>query len=228
MFRLIFLTFFGAPRLPKVHAHAHESPMRMTVPLIVLAVLSVVGGYGKWFEELVRRPELAGAVAAGAAEHGGEAAHSAHTLAMVLSILVATIGILLSMAVYYWKKISADEMAARFKGVHKFLLNKWYFDELYNATAIAGTLAFSRISAWFDLKVIDAAVNGVAKGTVVGSWASGLTDNRVVDGLVNLVARVIGWFGATLREIQTGKVQSYILAALGALVLFYVLQMVFA
>jgi len=228
MFRLIFLTFFGTPRLSKVHTHAHESPLKMTVPLIVLAVLSIVGGYGDWFEELVRKPEMAGALAATGAEHTSEAAHSAHSLAMFFSILAAGIGILLSMMIYYWKKISADDLAMRFKGVHKFLWNKWYFDEMYNATAIAGTLVVSRISAVFDLKIIDGAVNGVAKATVAGSWLSGLTDNRVVDGLVNLVARVIGWFGGTLREIQTGKVQSYILAALGALVLFYVLQMVFA
>jgi NADH-quinone oxidoreductase subunit L len=227
MFRLIFLTFFGTPRLSKVHTHAHESPLKMTAPLIVLAALSIVGGYGDWFEKLVRKPEVAGALAI-SAEHASEAAKSAHNWAMALSIFAAGIGIVLSMAVYYWKKISADDLATRFKGLHKFLWNKWYFDEFYNSTAIAGTLAFSRISAWFDLKAIDATVDGVAKGTVIGSWASGLTDNRVVDGLVNLVARIITWFGATLREIQTGRVQSYILAALGALVLFYVLQMMFA
>jgi len=235
MFRLIFLTFFGAPRMPKVHARAHESPSTMTVPLIVLAVLSVVGGYGHWFEELVCKPEIiapmiaaGGALSEGAPAGGHEAAHSVHTIAMVLSILAAGIGILFSAAVYYWKKISADDLAARFKGVHQFLWNKWHFDEIYKASIVAGTLALSRISAWFDLKAIDATVDGVAKGTVVGSWASGLTDNRVVDGLVNLTARLIGWFGASLREVQTGKVQSYILMALGAVILFYVLQLAFA
>jgi NADH-quinone oxidoreductase subunit L len=80
----------------------------------------------------------------------------------------------------------------------------------------------------FDLKVIDAVVDGAAKVTVVGSSASGITDNRVVDGLVNWMAKAIGWFGATLREVQTGKVQSYILMALGAVILFFVLQMMFA
>ena len=226
MFRLMYLTFFGNPRLPRVYHHAHESPALMTVPLIVLAFLSVIGGYGHWFEDLVRRPEV---LAAAPAEAGGhEAAHTAHTMALVLSIAAATIGILISTAIYYWKKISADDLAARFKGLHKFLWNKWYFDELYNTTAIAGTMLLSRISAMFDLKVIDAVVDGAAKVTVVGSSASGIADNRVVDGLVNWVAKAIGWFGATLREVQTGKVQSYILMALGAVILFYVLQLAFA
>jgi NADH-quinone oxidoreductase subunit L len=240
MFRLIYLTFFGTPRLPKVFAHAHESPAKMTAPLIVLAVLSIIGGYGHWFEELVRRPQLSvvtiavegsaahGAISGGAEAAGHEAARTAHTAAMILSILAAAIGILLSTMVYYWKKISADDLAARFKGLHKFLWNKWYFDELYHASAIAGTLGLSRISAWFDLKAIDAVVDGTAKATVLGSWASGWNDNKIVDGLVNWVARVITWFGATLREVQTGKVQSYILMALGAVILFYVLQLAFA
>lgn len=241
MFRLVYMTFSGAPRLPKVRAHAHESPAVMTVPLIVLGVLSVVGGYGHWFADLVRKPPVAGAVvAAGSAAHSAvvegvsaqagthDVAHAAHLTAMLLSIAVAGSGILLSTAIYYWKKISADNLEARFKGVHTFLWKKWYFDELYNASVIAGTLALSRISGWFDLKVIDGIVNVVGKLTVIGSWASGLTDNKVVDGLVNLMARIIGWFGASLREVQTGRVQSYILMALGAVILFYVLQLAFA
>lgn len=232
MFRLIFLAFFGTPRLSEVNTHIMESPSVMTVPLIVLGVLSVAGGYGDWFQELIRRPEIAGAVGGHAGMSGGAAAHDVapmvHLTAMVLSIVVASIGILLSTAIYFWQKISADRLAARFKALYTFLWNKWYFDELYNASAVAGTLAMSRVSAWLDLKVIDGMVNGAGRLTVFGSWLSGLTDNRVVDGLVNLLARVIGWFGASLREVQTGRVQNYILMALGAVILFYLLQLAFA
>ena len=233
MFRLVYLTFFGAPAKRDVHHHIHESPTVMTVPLIVLGVLSVVGGYGHWFKDLVTKPELASYAAsavapAAAAEAGHDVAHTAHTLAMWLSIFVAGLGILLSTAFYYWKKFSADAMAERFKPVYNFLLNKWHFDDLYNSTVVAGTHLFSRVSAWFDLKVVDGLVNGVAKVTVLGSWASGWHDNKIVDGLVNLTANVVGWFGATLREVQTGRVQSYILMALGAVVLLYILQLAFA
>jgi NADH-quinone oxidoreductase subunit L len=233
MFRLVYLTFFGEPTKREVHHHIHESPTVMTVPLIVLGVLSVVGGYGSWFQDLVTKPELASYAASAvapvaAAEAGHDVAHTAHTLAMWLSIFVAGLGILVSTAFYYWKKFSADTVAERFQPVYNFLLNKWRFDDLYHATFLAGTHLFSRVSAWFDLKVIDGLVNGTAKVTVLGSWASGWHDNKIVDGLVNLTANIVGWFGATLREVQTGRVQSYILMALGAVVLLYILQLAFA
>jgi NADH-quinone oxidoreductase subunit L len=233
MFRLVYLTFLGEPAKREVHHHIHESPTVMTVPLIVLGVLSVVGGYGNWFKDLITKPELASYAAsavapAAAAEAGHDVAHTAHTLAMWLSIFVAGLGILVSTAFYYWKKFSADTVAERFQPVYNFLLNKWRFDDLYHATFLAGTHLFSRVSAWFDLKVIDGLVNGTAKVTVLGSWASGWHDNKIVDGLVNLTANIVGWFGATLREVQTGRVQSYILMALGAVVLLYILQLAFA
>ncbi len=232
MFRLVYMTFFGEPAKHDVHHHIHESPTVMTVPLIVLGFLSVVGGYGHWFEDLVTKPNLAafGAAAPAVAHEAGghEVAHTAHTVAMWLSIIVAGAGIVLSTAFYYWKKFSADAMAARFKPIYNFLLNKWYFDDLYGKTVVAGTHLFSRVSAWFDLKAVDGMVNGAAKVTVVGSRLSGWNDNKIVDGLVNLTANVVGWFGATLREVQTGRVQNYILMALGAVVLLYILQLAFA
>ncbi|MDZ7345038.1 MAG: NADH-quinone oxidoreductase subunit L, partial [candidate division KSB1 bacterium] len=231
MFRLVYLTFFGKPAREEVYHHAAESPTVMTVPLIVLGVLSIIGGYGSWFADLVTKPELAayGAIGGETAQPAShETAHTAHTVAMWLSIAIAASGILLSTAFYYWKKFSADAVAARLKPVYNFLWNKWYFDELYAATVLAGTHLFSRVAGWFDLKVIDALVDGVAKITVLGSWLSGWHDNKIVDGLVNLTARAIGWLGATLREVQTGRVQAYVLMALGAVVLLYVLQLAFA
>jgi len=147
---------------------------------------------------------------------------------MILSIAIAGLGILLATVVYLWKRISAEEWAERLKPVYSFLWNKWYFDELYGATVVAGTLMISRVSSWFDSKIIDGLVNGAGHMTVLGSRLSGWNDNKIIDGLVNAVADMIGWFGATLREVQAGKVQGYILLALGAVVLFYVLQLAFA
>jgi NADH-quinone oxidoreductase subunit L len=233
MFRLVYLTFFGAPAKNEVHHHIQESPTVMTVPLIVLAVLSVVGGYGNWFKDLIVKPELAtyatGAIAHAATPQASpEIEHTAHTMAMYLSIIIAGLGILISTAFYYWKKFSADAVAERFKPIYSFLQNKWYFDDLYMKTIIAGAHLFSRAFGWFDLKVVDGLVNAAAKVTVLGSVISGWHDNKIVDGLVNLTANVVGWFGATLREVQTGRVQNYILMALGAVVLLYVLQLAFA
>ncbi len=232
MFRLLFLAFYGKPRNPEKFEHAHEVPATMTIPLVTLAIFSVIGGWGHWFQDLVKKPELASF--AGAAEQVGRAAHAAaeagashaaHTIAMSLSILFAALGIFVAALFYYWEKYSAERVAQRFPRVYDFLWHKWYFDELYNATAVAGTLLVSKISGWFDLKVIDGLVNGVAKFTALTSFGTGTADNRVIDGLVNLVARIIGWFGGTLREIQTGRVQAYILMALGAFILLYIIQL---
>ena len=229
MFRLLYLTFFGKPAREMIHEHLHESPAIMTVPLIVLAILSIVGGWGSWFTDLVQKPEVtaAGAAALHMGEQGAghDIAHTAHNIAMTLSIIIATIGILLSTLVYLLKKISADEWENRCKPVYTFFQNKWYFDELYSATIIAGTLAISRGAAWFDTHIIDGLVNGVARITVLGSYLSGWTDTKIVDGLVNLIANGVGRLGSILREVQTGRVQSYILMALGAVVVLYILQL---
>jgi len=231
MFRLIYLTFAGQPARLEIHQHIHESPSVITIPLLILAFFSMVGGYGSWFADLIRKPE--NLYASRALLEGGEgahaaAAHTAHAVAMYLSIAVAGLGILLATAFYYWKKFSADELANRFKPVYNFIWNKWYFDELYAATVVAGTLLVSRLSAWFDATVVDGLVNAAAKITVWGARLSGWHDNRIIDGAVNGVAAVVGWFGSTLREVQTGRIQTYILMALGAVVLLYVLQLAFA
>jgi NADH-quinone oxidoreductase subunit L len=230
MFRLVYMTFFGEARDQHKYEHAHESPKVMTIPLTVLAIFSVGTIWWGWYEHLVAKPELAAyATVAAAVEPAHEAshdvAHSAHNIAMILSILLAGLGILVSTATYYWKKISAEAWGNRLRPVYNLLWNKYYFDEMYNATAVAGTLLVSRVSGWFDLRIIDGVVNGVARWTAKVSFAGGWHDLRIVDGLVNLVGRMIQFFGAQLREIQTGRVQSYILMALFVVVLISIIQL---
>lgn len=230
MFRLVYMTFFGEPNDQEKFSHAHESPWVMTVPLSILAVLSVGTIWWGWFEHLIAKPELM-AYASGAAEtivahaEPHAAAQSAHYVALVLSITVAGLGILLATATYYWKRISAETWAQRYKGLYRLLWNKFYFDELYGATFIKGTLQTSRGSARFDMRVIDGVVNGVAKITTLFSFAEGKFDLRVIDGLVNMVARIVQFFGGQLREIQTGKIQTYILMALAAIVAIFIIQL---
>ena len=230
MFRLVYLTFIGEPRDKEKFNHAHESPWVMTVPLVILAVFSVGPIWWGWFEHLVSKPELG--TFASAAIGGGESheaahdtAHLAHNLALVLSIIAATSGILIATATYYWKKISAEAWGRRYKSVYTVFWNKYYFDELYNATAIKATLLTSQISGAFDVKVIDGLVNGVAKITTLFSFAEGRFDLRIIDGAVNWVGRIVQFCGARLREVQTGKVQSYILMALAAIVAIFIIQL---
>lgn len=229
MFRLVYMTFAGKPRDREKHSHAHESPLVMTIPLSVLAVFSVGTIWWGWFEHLVSKPNLASyasmaSVVVDSHENGHDVAHLAHNIALVSSIIIAALGIFLATAVYYWKKISAEAWGKRLKPFYNLLWNKYYFDELYRATFISGTLLASKFSAVFDLKIIDGIVNGVAKITALFSFAEGRFDLKIVDGLVNFLGRVIRFFGAQLRGLQTGQVQSYILMALFGVIIFYVIQ----
>jgi NADH-quinone oxidoreductase subunit L len=137
----------------------------------------------------------------------------------VLSLTVAFLGILLAFMMYQWKKINADDLANKFKPLYNFSLNKWYFDEFYDKVFVNGTLALSRISAWFDLIVIDGIVDGSASITKAFSKFIGKFDNVVIDGLVNGAAIVSGFIGIIFRRFQTGKVQTYIVLAVFSLVI---------
>lgn len=151
-----------------------------------------------------------------------EETHHFHLLAMIISILTAGIGILLAFVIYQWKYVSADELERKYKPVHRFLYNKWYFDELYKATFIGGTLAVSKALSWFDTNVVDGLVNASAWVTRRFSKITSLFDTYVVDGIVNLTATTTEYAGSILKKLQTGKVQSYIVFVLmGVLILVY-------
>ena len=138
---------------------------------------------------------------------------------MILSLLMALSGLLLAFLIYQWEKISADKLAERLKPLYKLSYNKWYFDEFYNGVFVAGTLALSRVLAWFDANVIDGIVNGTAAITKSISKFSGTFDNVVVDGVVNFTAYFSGFFGLILRRFQTGKVQTYIIFVVFSLII---------
>ncbi len=209
MFRLVILTFFGEHKDAHRFGAIHESPAVMTIPLIVFAVLSFFAFYSfnpfgaasGWFYHAVERPEsvVPATVAAANSATFEEALHHVHVPAMLLSLLMAGLGILTAYATYYWKKIDADAIAARFKPVHQFLLNKWYFDELYDATAVRGTLALARAYRWFDNTVIDGLVNGVARWTVgvttgtKNTWEEGSLGGVFYKGVAALISVYVGW-----------------------------------
>jgi NADH-quinone oxidoreductase subunit L len=216
MFRLIFLTFTGAPRDKHRFDHAHESPQSITVPLIVLAVLSVIGGFGLygglWFNEMIVPPVLHTAgEAVHEAGHDEHTAHLAHNLAMGLSVLIAGLGILFSYLVYSKKKFSADAMAARFPGLFAMSFNKYWVDEFYQKTFIAFVLKLRMVLARFDNRVVDGAVNATSPAMRGVSSFSGALDRYVVDGLVNLLAIVVQTIGAISTLVQSGVIQNYIM-----------------
>ncbi len=236
MFRLAYLTFFGEPKNKEKFDHAHESPAVMSVPLVVLAILSFylfytfpsfnpTSGEGGWFAQLIQKPAsvahvvtdtgpMLASVEGGAAGHGAGHHDNSHMIAMILSLLIAATGIFLSYLTYYKHSISADAWAARLPGLHRFLKNKWYFDELYDATVIKGLLLLNQMLNWFDAKVIDGLVNGSATVTRRVSEVSGIFDEKVVDGAVNGVGDVTRFTGRLFRRVQTGRLQHYLAGAM--------------
>ena len=151
------------------------------------------------------------------AHHG----HSpAHTIAMVLSIIVAGLGILLSWLFYHKRRFSAESVATTFRPMYNIFWNKYYFDEFYNGVLVALTVWKSRLFARFDLSIIDGIVNGVATITrVIFAAFIGFFDNLVIDGIVNRVAKIIWSVGGRIRRIQTGAIQTYLFVVLGGIVL---------
>jgi NADH-quinone oxidoreductase subunit L len=237
MFRLVILTFHGTHAKPGRLEHIHESPKVMIVPLVVLAALSFFFVYSLnpfsaasgWIAGVLERPETSvpAALAAAATPVFEEALHHAHGTAMMLSLLVAGLGILIAFMTYWWKRINADAVAERLAPLHRFLLNKWYFDELYNGAVVGGTLALTRVLRWFDNNIIDGIVNASGWVTKLVSFVSGKFDTYVVDGAVNASGYLSAFAGLVLRKTQTGRIQTYVvLAVLGVMIFYFVFRIV--
>ena len=251
MFRLVILTFHGEPRNKEKYDHAHESPLVMVAPLVILAALSTFIWYtpnpissdAGWFtSDWVTTPQTVVPESArfdfmiqegqpSTDSHGPivhsekyvEAMHWAHYPAMALSILLGGLGILLAFVMFQWKKISADKLAEKFKSLYNGSLNKWYVDEIYDASFITGTLKLGSLLSWFDKWIVDGIVNGSATVTRIFSKISGYFDTYIVDGFVNATAFISGFIGLNFKRLQTGKVQTYIvLVIFSILVLFFI------
>jgi NADH-quinone oxidoreductase subunit L len=235
MFRMWFMTFTGKPRDEHVYEHAHESPWLMTVPLILLAIFSVGVAWGwpisdpeaSWLEHQMHhaQPESVLADFSGHEHAPYNLAHTNHGLAGLLALGVVLIGLAFAAVVYFWGLLDPAEAKEQFPGVHRFLANKWYFDELYSAMLVRPALVAAGWCKNCDLKGIDGVIHGVARWGVRAAKGSGRFDLGIVDGLVNLLARVSWAVGASLRHVQTGYLRSYILfLALAAMGIWIVLR----
>jgi NADH-quinone oxidoreductase subunit L len=133
---------------------------------------------------------------------------------MGFSLLVALCGIALANKLYVKNPEISEQLADRWSGAHRVLSNKYYVDEVYDATVISGTFAAGKGLWAFDRNVVDGVVNGSGWFTLIGAWFSGLADRSVVDGLVNLVGRICEEGSFWFRKLQTGLVQNYALLML--------------
>jgi NADH-quinone oxidoreductase subunit L len=232
MFRLVNMTFFGKSRVDhEVEHHIHESPSSMTVPLIILAVLATIGGWVGWPESLGgsdRFTKFLEPVMAKHAEEGGEAA-AAHAasgasmeyLLMLLSVLVACGGIWLAYRWYIQQPEVPEKIAAASPFLYRLLYNKYYVDQLYDAMFVNRVKDLALTLGAFDVNIINGlGVDGSGWVTRITSSISGMWDSWIVDGLVNLAARIVWLFSWPVRMLQTGRVARYALFMLLGVMIF--------
>ena len=169
--RLIFMTFYGEEKGDKhAHQHAHESPWTMTVPLIVLAVGSTLAGmiwYGDFFGHNVT--EFFGA-AIYTNHETNHVLHDAHSVPVWVGwspFIAMLVGLYLAWLFYIRRPGIAPALAEMFQPAYQFLLNKWYFDEVYDVIFVGFAKWLGRF-LWKkgDLGVIDGTINGVSMGIV--------------------------------------------------------------
>jgi len=190
-FRMIFLTFFGQSRVDEeTGKHVHESPWSMVVPLMVLAVASVLGGFLGLPGKLGVIQKFLEPVFAPANHILGFEEHGLATIdyaLMVISLIVAMMGIALAWLMYVRRpKELPLLMGARLRPVYTVVYNKFYIDEFYAATVVRVTVDGS-------------------------SWLWHHFDEYVIDGGAHGVAWLWQHAGSGVRPLQTGKVQNYLL-----------------
>ena len=244
MFRMWYLTFAGQPRNQHRYDHAHESPRVMTVPLMILAVFATgvawqpLGGHGPLGDlsvvNLLEQSRPLGTLADVTSPLTGMTwpnEHFAHEPAQHESIVVpvtwlatltAWAGIALATVIYCLGYIQASEVRRQFEGLYRFLLNKWWFDELYDLLFVRPLHVIARLAAAFDRRWIDGFIDGSARVTrgFAVVWDR-VADHLVVDGSINAFADGVYGLGVWLRGVQTGRLRQYIMyIAAGALAIF--------
>jgi NADH-quinone oxidoreductase subunit L len=217
MTRCVYLTFFGHYR---GHHHPHEAEPTITIPLVILAVLSVVAGllnaapfhiekFGKWVEQVGAFPELL---------------HPKFDYVLAAtSVSIAVI--LIGGATFFWfrrEEIGAlHNLTKRNRLAHAgftFLERKYFLDDLYEGVIVAGIKGpIAQASYWVNQNVIDGFVKGTGRTAVkVGQFTYTAIDRKVVDAAITGLAQETGAAGGELSKVQSGKVQRYALLLLAA------------
>jgi len=202
IFRLIFMTFFGQERMEeKIKSHLHESPHNMTIPLIILAFLSIVGGYVSLprfitehsiWENYLRNIVLF--------KHKLHFDHNIELYLTIISSFLAILGIFIAWMVYVKKRGIAAKISKKFGFIYKILYKKYYIDEIYDFVFVKPIVNGSKgIYDWFDKLVVDGIVNGSGKlalftGRIVSFLQSGLLRKyiyHIIGGAVIILSILI-------------------------------------
>jgi NADH-quinone oxidoreductase subunit L len=220
MFRLIFMTFHGPSRVDHdVEHHIHESPRAMLIPLVILAVLSIVGGWISWpeilggnshfvhfLEPVVGTPQDAHIEGATTGSRLGE------IYLMILSEGLVVLGILSAWYLYIKRTELPDKIAKSLGGFYRLVYHKYYVDELYDAMFVNRAKDLGLALGAFDRNVIDGAgVNGAGWLARFFSKVSMWWDTWIVDGSVRLGSFIVYGLGFVSKFFQTGYVQNYML-----------------
>ncbi len=241
MFRLWYMTFAGKPRDEHIYHHAHESPWVMVGPLVVLAFFAVVAGWtltplgnfgltplleqsrplgteqgasAGWSSPIVTHP----------AEHESHDA-SIHIPTTLWAFGSALAGFLLATVFYGWRKLDPNDVRKQFALIHRFLVHKWWFDELYALLFVRPTLRISGWVAALDKQGIDRLVDGLAWLAGLAARLDELIDRIFIDGVVNGLAHVTYAAGIRLRALQSGNLRQYIMwIAVGTVALFLLIS----
>lgn len=210
MTRAVWLTFFGKPRDHHKYEHAHESPWVMTLPLVILAVPAT----------------LAGLAGSGATNHFiqefitfGEHHAEPSSFVQMVALGAAVSGILVGYLVYGLQVFSKRTLIRAAGPIYALFKNKWYFDEVYQATVVNGGLLLSNVLGLFDKYVVDGIVNATGYLTVKVSEFSGAFDWGIIDGMVNGVASTVAYGGSLARRLVTGYVQTYVMVLFATAIL---------
>lgn len=183
-FRAVFIPFFGTPRDKRLYNHAHESPALMTIPLWILAALSIVGGLLNLPFVLTLESWLEPALG-----HHTEPSLTLELLAITLSVIVALFGLVIAVARYLRNESWSSRMGDGFKGLSSIIEHKWYVDEFYNALIIN---PIRRLSEWFAKEF----------------------DQKFIDGIVNGTGNMSAALGERVRHLQSGAIPAYALGIL--------------
>ncbi len=206
MFRLVFLTFFNSFRgTEEVKHHIHESPWTMTVPLIILCILSVVGGVlglpAVFHVNHMLDTYLAAVTSPSASlVHHGEALSHSMEIGLLSFAGIAAILVILYAARKYVTLKAMPEADASINGLPKLIYNKFYVDEIYNSVIVVPLFKMSEwFGNFFDKQVVDRAVNGTASMMDTG--------------------------GKTLRQLQTGNTGFYVFAMVIGMVVLFIIRL---
>jgi NADH-quinone oxidoreductase subunit L len=203
MFRLYAMTFLGKFRgTDKQEHHLHESPKAMTIPLIILAILSVIGGWigipeifmhGGHRLEAFLEPVFA---QSNALTEKHALSHATEYMLMGISVGAALVALL-----YAWNKFSKYQKTdVEETGLGKVLANKWYVDELYDAIIVKPVLSIAK-------------------------YLNNIFEKKGVDGFVNGVGKAVNYGSRQIRLLQTGQVGTYVLMMVLGILIFFIIQL---